>query len=183
MWNPEELTYFILMCDVNEPKYLNAARREWVPYAQNEYRWDKAVLSESAFERIASGYPKSSPRPFADADCDGVTLSYVDSRHVGAVRMDRRTSQAAVEAMIRVCGADARYVEFDYTWARHLFRSVLDVRKIAQLRSVPEVTEAFGQIHRGLVQELKTGAMIGRPVLLFCKEGNFERPITLWFEA
>lgn len=181
-WTMDKLVYFILMCDVGKPKFRISAQLEWVPYAQNEYSWDKSILSERHFQEIASKFPQCTARPFVEADCDNIALSYVDAQHVGAVGLDRKGKGAATKAIIAVCGVDATYVEFDYARGRHIFCSVLDGGKVAQLRSQAAVRKDLKRVHPRLVRELDTGAMVGRPVVLFCRDDDFEPPITLWFE-
>ena len=181
-WTAEKLAYFILMCDVPQPKFETAARIEWVPYAQNQYSWNKSALDEKAFCETSQTFPQSTPRPFVRANCDRVTLPFVDSQHVGVVAFDK-TTKRAVEVLIELCQNDAQYVEFDYSWGRHIYQSRLDELKTRRLASDSGVRNDFRRVCSALVLELNGGKMIGRPVLMFCREGDFEVPISLWFES
>src|SRR4051794_21931650 len=82
-WPLEKLAYFILMSDVEPPKYDRSLQLEWVPFDANLYSWDKKAITRDQFEQLVSQWPKNAPHPFDPRKCDRVQFSY--ETHKGGV--------------------------------------------------------------------------------------------------
>src|SRR5687767_12775895 len=71
-WTKAKLAYFILMADVDPPKFDRVLTMEWVPFDSNEYAWDHRVLTRDEFFALSTAWPKTEVRPFDLDSCDHI---------------------------------------------------------------------------------------------------------------
>lgn len=182
-WTPVQLTYFILMSDVPEPKFAAVQSGVPMPYGPNLYQWDRSALTQAEFDEARRQFPTSTPRPFVRADCEQIMLALETGWDWG-MTLDPPGDRVAIDALIDLCQADMEYREFSYHVCRHLYRSILTADKITRLRrNHRPAYNALASTMPEMADELESGRAVGRPLVFGCREPGFTMPVSIWYGA
>ncbi len=178
-WSKEKLAYFILMSDLAEPNYRESQKTEWVPFDSNLYKWNKDLLTEEEFNAFAAKWPGQRPVPFDPASCDHVQFVFeVNQKRIG-VGFDPQQNPRLFDLIAELARPAIHYEGFRYAFGRHVFHSELGRESIT----------AFAKGSSGSLRQISPvlGKAVARlkslDVRFTCREGSFEPPFQLWFEA
>ena len=132
-WSKEKLAYFILMSDLDGPKYGRSQKTEWVPFDSNLYRWNKDLLTEEEFSAFAARWPGQRPVTFDPSSCDHVQFVFEMNQERIGVGFDPQQNPQLFNLIVQLGRPALQYEGFRYAFGRHVFHSVLERESIAAI--------------------------------------------------
>jgi hypothetical protein len=180
-WTRDKLAYFVLMSDVEVPKFEKAMELEWVPYDCNSYHWNKAALTREEFERLIVQWPGREPIPFNPATCDSVQFVSRTARRTVGWGFDAERGPNLFIRIVELTTRHLQYETFNYACARHIFVGEIDATTAATFMKVAE--PELRQVNHSYVRTLRTIPRTKLEVRFLCRDGCFEAPFGIWYES